>query len=144
MFCPCVLFGRNVEAIREDIPWTTPCVCHAVFVEGGVALGILTAIFHGVDPGSSFLIGEGLMFSWWLCGAYTSIFRQELQKKYHLKNSPCDPCMVHCCLHWCANCQEHRERRGHLMEHIDASATIVDPPPVEEMGMPRESSECCF
>jgi Cys-rich protein (TIGR01571 family) len=85
MFCPCVLFGRNVEALREDIPWTAPCVCHAVFVEGGITLAILTAIFHGVDPGSSFLIGEGLMFSWWLCGAYTGIFRQELQKKYHLK-----------------------------------------------------------
>jgi hypothetical protein len=80
-----VLFGHNVEALRDDIPWTIPCVCHAVCVEGGITLAILTAIFHGVDPGSSFLIGEGLMFSWWLCGAYTSIFRQELQKKYHLE-----------------------------------------------------------
>jgi hypothetical protein len=79
-----VLFGRNVEALREDIPWTTPCVCHAVFVEGGIALAILTAIFHGVDPRTSFLIGEGLVFSWWLCGTYTGIFRQELQKRYHL------------------------------------------------------------
>ena len=85
LFCPCVLFGRNVEALREDIPWTTPCVCHAVFVEGGIALAILTAIFHGVDPRTSFLIGEGLVFSWWLCGTYTGIFRQELQKRYHLK-----------------------------------------------------------
>uniref|UniRef100_A0A0E0EK47 Uncharacterized protein n=1 Tax=Oryza meridionalis TaxID=40149 RepID=A0A0E0EK47_9ORYZ len=82
---PCVLFGRNIEALREDIPWTTPCVCHAVFVEGGIALAILTAIFHGVDPRTSFLIGEGLVFSWWLCGTYTGIFRQELQRKYHLK-----------------------------------------------------------
>ncbi|VAI25710.1 hypothetical protein VPH35_087244 [Triticum aestivum] len=135
LFCPCVLFGRNVEALREDIPWTTPCVCHAIFVEGGITLAILTAIFHGVDPRSSFLIGEGLVFSWWLCGTYTGIFRQELQKRYHLKNSPCDPCMAHCCLHWCANCQEHRERRGRLADHSAMPMTVVNPPPVQEMSM---------
>ncbi|XP_062209517.1 cell number regulator 6 [Phragmites australis] len=135
LFCPCVLFGRNVEALREDIPWTTPCVCHAVFVEGGITLAILTAIFHGVDPRTSFLIGEGLVFSWWLCATYTGIFRQELQRKYHLKNSPCDPCMVHCCLHWCANCQEHRERRGRLAENSAVPMTAVNPPPVQEMSM---------
>ncbi|XP_044979978.1 cell number regulator 6 [Hordeum vulgare subsp. vulgare] len=144
LFCPCVLFGRNVAALKEDTPWTAPCVCHAIFVEGGITLAILTGIFHGVDPRSSFLIGEGLMFSWWLCSTYTGFFRQELQRKYHLKNSPCDPCMVHCCLHWCANCQEHRERRGRLAEREDGvQMTIVDAPPVEEMGMPRESS-CCL
>uniref|UniRef100_A0A0E0NNG8 Cell number regulator 6 n=1 Tax=Oryza rufipogon TaxID=4529 RepID=A0A0E0NNG8_ORYRU len=135
LFCPCVLFGRNIEALREDIPWTTPCVCHAVFVEGGIALAILTAIFHGVDPRTSFLIGEGLVFSWWLCGTYTGIFRQELQRKYHLKNSPCDPCMVHCCLHWCANCQEHRERTGRLAENSAVPMTVVNPPAVQEMSM---------
>lgn len=171
LFCPCVLFGRNVEALREDIPWTTPCVCHAVFVEGGITLAILTAIFHGMDPRTSFLIGEGLVFSWWLCATYTGIFRQELQRKYHLKvqfvhcflcysqfylvpfgtlvyladifllclfqNSPCDPCMVHCCLHWCANCQEHRERRGRLAENSAVPMTVVNPPPVQEMSMPE-------
>jgi hypothetical protein len=96
-----VLFGRNVEAVREDIPWTTPCVCHAVFVEGGITLAILTAIFHGVDPRTSFLIGEGLVFSWWLCATYTGIFRQGLQRKYHLKvanstqlNSPLFPLLL--------------------------------------------------
>uniref|UniRef100_A0A0D9VN92 Cell number regulator 6 n=1 Tax=Leersia perrieri TaxID=77586 RepID=A0A0D9VN92_9ORYZ len=139
LFCPCVLFGRNIEALREDIPWTTPCVCHAVFVEGGIALAILTAIFHGVDPRTSFLIGEGLVFSWWLCGTYTGIFRQELQRKYHLKNSPCDPCMVHCCLHWCANCQEHRERTGRLAENNAVPMTVVNPPAVQEMSMLPES-----
>lgn len=85
LFCPCVLFGRNVEALREDIPWTTPCVCHAVFVEGGITLAVLTAIFHGVNPRTAFLIGEGLVFSWWLCATYTGVFRQELQRKYHLQ-----------------------------------------------------------
>lgn len=85
LFCPCVLFGHNVERLKEDIPWTTPCACHAVFVEGGIALAVATAAFHGVDPRTSFLIGECLMFSWWMCGIYTGIFRQSLQKKYHLK-----------------------------------------------------------
>lgn len=134
LFCPCVLFGRNVQALREDIPWTTPCTCHAVCVEGGIALAILTAIFHAVDPGASVLIGEGLMFSWWLCSTYNGIFRQQLQKKYHLKNSPCDPCLVHCCLHWCANCQEHRERRGRLADSSVVPMTIVNPPAVQEMS----------
>ena len=85
LFCPCVLFGRNVQALREDIPWTRPCTCHAVCVEGGIALAILTAIFHGVDPDTSILIGEGLVCSWWICSQYTGIIREKLQKKYHLE-----------------------------------------------------------
>lgn len=99
-FCPCVLFGRNVAALKDDTPWTAPCVCHAIFVEGGVALAILTAIFHGVDPSSSFLIGEGLMFSWWLCSTYTGVFRQELQRKYHLKVQNMEPFTTFCDYVW--------------------------------------------
>ncbi|GMP69906.1 hypothetical protein CsSME_00028989 [Camellia sinensis var. sinensis] len=85
LLCPCVLFGRNVESLREDTPWTTPCMCHAIFVEGGFALAAATAFFHGIDPRTSFLICEGLLFGWWMCGIYTGLFRQSLQKKYHLK-----------------------------------------------------------
>ena len=85
LFCPCVLFGRNVESLREDTPWTTPCMCHAVCVEGGMALAAATAIFHGSDPRTAFLICEGLLFAWWMCGIYTGLARQSLQKKYHLK-----------------------------------------------------------
>lgn len=85
LFCPCVLFGRNVERLRDDTPWTTPCVCHAIFIEGGIALAAATAVFHGIDPRTAFLICEGLLFSWWMCGIYTGLFRQSLQKKYHLK-----------------------------------------------------------
>lgn len=80
------MFGRNIESLREDTPWTTPCVCHAIFVEGGIALAVATAACHGIiDPSTSFLIGEGLLFGWWMCGIYTGLFRQSLQKKYHLK-----------------------------------------------------------
>ncbi|XP_042423885.1 cell number regulator 6-like [Zingiber officinale] len=133
LLCPCVLFGHNVETLYEDIPWTSPCTCHAICVEGGILLGAATALFHGIDPKTSFLIGEGLVFSWWMCGVYTGIFRQSLQKKYHLKDSPCDSCMVHCCMHWCAICQEHREMKGHLSDSI-APMTVVNPPPVQEMS----------
>ncbi|MQM21432.1 hypothetical protein Taro_054473 [Colocasia esculenta] len=134
LFCPCVLFGRNVEGLREDIPWTRPCICHAIFVEGGMALAAATALFHGVAPGTAFLIGEGLLFTWWMCGIYTGLFRQSLQKKYHLKNSPFDPCMVHCCMHWCALCQEHREMKGRLSDDIVMPMTIINPPAVQEMS----------
>lgn len=85
LFCPCVQFGRNVENLRDDVPWTTPCICHAIFVEGGMAVAAATAIFYGVDPRTSFLISEGLVFAWWMCGVYTGLVRQSLQKKYHLK-----------------------------------------------------------
>ncbi|KMZ58409.1 plant cadmium resistance 1 [Zostera marina] len=134
LFCPCVLFGRNVENMRDDIPWNQPCLCHAVCVEGGIALAALTAIFHGIDPKTSFLIGEGLMFGWWMCGIYTGLFRQSLQKKYHLKDSPCDPCMVHCCLHWCALCQEHREMKGRLSDNMIMPMTVVNAPSVQDMN----------
>ncbi|XP_057440496.1 cell number regulator 6 [Lotus japonicus] len=138
LFCPCVLFGRNLEAMRDDIPWTNACVCHAMCVEGGMALAAVTALFNGIDPETSFLIVEGLFFTWWMCGIYTGLFRQALQKKYHLKDSPCDPCMVHCCLHWCAICQEHREMKNHLSENSSTEGTIISPPPVQEMNTNKE------
>ena len=89
LFCPCVLFGRNVERLKEDTPWTGPCVCHAIFIEGGISLAIATAaatsIFPAIDPGTVCLIVEGLFFTWWMCGIHTGQVRQSLQKKYHLK-----------------------------------------------------------
>uniref|UniRef100_A0A6N2K0Y2 Cell number regulator 6 n=1 Tax=Salix viminalis TaxID=40686 RepID=A0A6N2K0Y2_SALVM len=141
LFCPCVLFGRNIESLRDDTPWTTPCVCHGVCVEGGIALAAATALFHGIDPNTSFLICEGLLFAWWMCGIYTGLVRQSLQKKYHLKNSPCDPCMIHCCMHWCALCQEHREMKGRLSDNFVMPMTIVNPPPVQEMSATSENQD---
>ncbi|KAK3001355.1 hypothetical protein RJ639_021134 [Escallonia herrerae] len=141
LFCPCVLFGRNVERLREDTPWNGPCICHAIFVEGGIALAVATAIFHGIDPRTSFLISEGLLFSWWMCGIYTGLVRQSLQTKYHLKNSPFDPCMVHCCMHWCALCQEHREMKGRLSDNIVMPMTVVNPPPVQEMTSASDNQD---
>jgi hypothetical protein len=54
-------------------------------VEGGMALAAATAFINGIDPDTTFLIAEGLFFTWWMCGIYTGLFRQALQKKYHLK-----------------------------------------------------------
>ncbi|KAM7512145.1 hypothetical protein LguiB_011020 [Lonicera macranthoides] len=99
----------------------------------GMTLAALTALFHGMDPDTTLLICEGLLFAWWGCGIYTSIARQALQRQYHLKDAPCDPCMVHCCLHWCALCQEHREMKLHLSENL-MPITIVEPPPLQAMN----------
>ncbi|CAN6311911.1 unnamed protein product [Urochloa humidicola] len=137
LLCPCVLFGRNVEAV-SGVPWTEPCAFHAVCIEGGIALSILTAAFHGVtSPVVSYLIGEGLLCGWMLCTAGTSLSRERLQKKYHLMDSPCNSWLVHCTLHWCAICQEHRESKAHLPAQRATPATIVKPPLVQEMSMSK-------
>lgn len=51
-----------------------------------------------------------------------------------MQNSPCDPCMVHCCMHWCALCQEHREMKNHLSENWATQMTVVNPPPSQQMN----------
>ena len=89
LFCPCVLFGRNVERLKEDTPWTGPCICHAICIEGGISLAIATAaatsIFPAIEPGTVCLIIEGLLFTWWMCGIHTGQVRQSLQKIYTFK-----------------------------------------------------------
>ncbi|MBA0609175.1 hypothetical protein Godav_021283 [Gossypium davidsonii] len=121
LFCPCVLFGRNIESLRDDTPWTTPCICHAICVEGGIALAVATAFVHGIEPKTTFLIYEGLLFAWWMCGIYTGLSRQSLQKKYHLK--------------------EHREMKGRLSDDFVMPMTVVNPPPVQEMTANNENQD---
>ncbi|XP_076937284.1 cell number regulator 6-like [Bidens hawaiensis] len=131
LFCPCMLFGRNIAALYDEISMTNACICHALCIEGGMALASITAFTPGFDPSTSCLITEGLIFAWWMCGIYSGMARQSLQRKYHLKNSPWDPCLVHCCLHWCAICQEHREMKLHLPEGVGDN--MMSPPRVQEM-----------
>lgn len=50
------------------------------------------------------------------------------------QNSPCDPCMVHCFLHFCAVCQAHREMKNRLSDNFVMPMTVVNPPPVQEMS----------
>ncbi|CAI9103616.1 OLC1v1002133C2 [Oldenlandia corymbosa var. corymbosa] len=86
LFCPCILFGRNVENLSEEISYTCACVGHMICVEGGITLAALLAAFNGIiDPQSVGLIAEGLLCTWWICGVYTGMARQALQRKYHLK-----------------------------------------------------------
>ncbi|OVA15218.1 hypothetical protein BVC80_3g31 [Macleaya cordata] len=48
--------------------------------------------------------------------------------------------MVHCCMHWCALCQEHREMKGRLSDNVVMPMTIINPPPVQEMNASHESA----
>ncbi|GFQ08671.1 cell number regulator 6, partial [Phtheirospermum japonicum] len=63
LFCPCVLFGRNVATFNEDITEQSACVGHALCVEGGIALAVFTAAFNGIDPDTVCLLTEGLLFA---------------------------------------------------------------------------------
>lgn len=171
--CPSVLFGRVYETLsEEETSATKACICHSIVVEGGLTVASIVACVPGIDPHTSFLIWEGLLFVWWMCGIYTGNVRQTLQRKYHLQvnhkfhkhltssglfrstlknfwkcvcffclllndikqNSPCDPCMVHCVLHFCAVCQEHREMKNRLSDNFVMPMTVVNPPPVQEMS----------
>lgn len=81
-----MLFGRNVENLNDDVSYNCACMGHAICVEGGIALAILTAAFHGIiEPGTVALLAEGLFCTWWMCSVYTGMPRQALQRKYHLK-----------------------------------------------------------
>ncbi|CAA0409081.1 unnamed protein product [Arabidopsis thaliana] len=135
LFCPSVLFGRVYETLSdEETSWKKACICHSIVVEGGLTAASMLACVPGIDPHTSFLIWEGLLFVWWMCGIYTGNVRQTLQRKYHLQNAPCDPCMVHCCLHFCAVCQEHREMKNRLSDNFVMPMTVINPPPVQEMS----------
>lgn len=59
----------------------------------------------------------------------------------YTQDSPCDPCMVHCCLHWCALCQEHREMKLHLSCDDEPTTTVVDPPPLQEMTTSEKNDD---
>ncbi|PHT36259.1 Cell number regulator 6 [Capsicum baccatum] len=74
-----------METLNDEISSRGACVGHMVCIEGGIALAALTAAFHGIDPDTACLVTEGLLFSWWVCGIYTGMARQMLQRKYHLK-----------------------------------------------------------
>nr|GMD60298.1 cell number regulator 6-like [Ipomoea batatas] len=60
--------AQNIEQLREDNPWTQPCLCHAIFVEGAIALATATTTLNGIvfDLRTSFLIFEGLFLVLWL------------------------------------------------------------------------------
>ncbi|XP_078173940.1 cell number regulator 6-like [Carex rostrata] len=135
LFCPCVLYGQNMETIH-GIPWQESCLCHATFLCVGAGLAISLAICNGtVSPDAFELMTEGLICGWNVFSMYTSTGRDNLQKKFHLKNSPCDSCLVHAFMHPCAICQEHREMKRLIIDDTVNEDTVIDPPSVQEMSI---------
>ncbi|MCO5614057.1 hypothetical protein L7F22_068338 [Adiantum nelumboides] len=96
LWCPCILFGRNVEVL-EGRPWTGPCLMHALL--WSVAAGIGCSVTHWT------LLG--LLASCVPC--YACGYRKILRSKYNLEDAPCGDFLTHLCCHQCALCQEYRE-----------------------------------
>ena len=53
--------------------------------------------------------------------------RGEIRRKYGLEESPCNDCLVHCCCHPCAQCQESREMKLHLTSGFSAAQNVTKP-----------------
>lgn len=96
LFCPCVLFGKNVEKLHSR-PFFGPCCIHCV-LGGGVAFG------------ASWVVGPA---AFWLTlvSCYACGYRTEIRSKYHLQPRPCGDCATHFWCHPCAICQETREMK---------------------------------
>ncbi|CAI7777354.1 unnamed protein product [Closterium sp. NIES-54] len=93
-FCPCVLFGQNVQRLHGRQCFG-PCVMHCLL--GGC---IVWAAYSTLGPGA-----------FWCTpiSCYACNYRSELRAKYHLKAEPAGDCPTHFLCHPCALCQEHRE-----------------------------------
>ncbi|KAH7284747.1 hypothetical protein KP509_34G068700 [Ceratopteris richardii] len=112
LWCPCILFGRNVEVL-EGRPWTGPCLMHALLLS--VAAGIGYSLTHGT------LLG--LLVSCVPC--YACGYRKILRTKYNLEDAPCGDFLTHLCCHQCALCQEYREIYDKL--NTDSEFSLVPP-----------------
>ncbi|CAI5482122.1 unnamed protein product [Closterium sp. Yama58-4] len=93
-FCPCVLFGQNVQRLHGRQCFG-PCVMHCLL--GGC---IVWAAYSTLGPAA-----------FWCTpiSCYACNYRSELRAKYHLKAEPAGDCPTHFLCHPCALCQEHRE-----------------------------------
>ncbi|XP_002971358.2 protein PLANT CADMIUM RESISTANCE 10 [Selaginella moellendorffii] len=98
LFCPCILFGRNVETL-EDRPWVGPCVMHLLL--WGAVTGLCCALTEGTALGVA-----ASCVSCYACG-----YRKTLRDKYNLEDAPCGDFLTHLCCHPCAVCQEYREMK---------------------------------
>ncbi|BBN06715.1 hypothetical protein MPTK1_3g23350 [Marchantia polymorpha subsp. ruderalis] len=120
-WCPCVLFGQNVEML-EGKPWIGPCLMH--FLLWGVVTGLCCALTEGTIVG---VLGSCVP-------CYVCSYRKALRTRYNLEDAPCGDFLTHLCCHMCANCQEHRE----LTERTSTGVglPVVVPPPLQVMGAP--------
>eukprot|EP00270_Netrium_digitus_P001146 TRINITY_DN11251_c0_g1_i1.p1 TRINITY_DN11251_c0_g1~~TRINITY_DN11251_c0_g1_i1.p1 ORF type:complete len:188 (-),score=37.71 TRINITY_DN11251_c0_g1_i1:249-779(-) len=105
LFCPCVLFGQNVERLHGR-SCLGPCVIHCVL--GGAVATLLSP-----------MVGPAAL--WLTCvSCYTCSYRTELRSKYHLPAKPCGDFPAHFFCHMLAICQEHR----HLVAHPTAPSNL--------------------
>ncbi|KAJ1692812.1 hypothetical protein LUZ63_009510 [Rhynchospora breviuscula] len=132
LFCPCVLYGKNLETL-EGTPWQEACSGHACFLVAGAAMMVSLATCQ-MSPDTVWCISEGLLCGWFIFSATISSGREQMQKKFHLENSPCDSCCVHALMHPCAICQEHREMKRLIIDVEKKEDTVIDPPAVQEMS----------
>ncbi|CAI9266581.1 unnamed protein product [Lactuca saligna] len=86
--CPCITFGEIAEILTEGhTPWYEPatlCAC----------LGAASFVF---------------IFMLWLTFPYTCLYRVKMRKKYKLKGSLLEDCLINAFCGWCALCQQYRE-----------------------------------
>ena len=78
---------------------------------------------YAMDAGIYFLIC-------WLSGCECILGmmrRGEIRRKYGLEESPCNDCLVHCCCHPCAQCQESREMKFKLASGFPAAQNVAVP-----------------
>eukprot|EP00271_Cylindrocystis_brebissonii_P009340 TRINITY_DN240_c0_g1_i1.p1 TRINITY_DN240_c0_g1~~TRINITY_DN240_c0_g1_i1.p1 ORF type:complete len:179 (-),score=19.64 TRINITY_DN240_c0_g1_i1:1937-2473(-) len=96
LFCPCVLFGQNVESLHGRA-CLGPCFLHCISL-GCVAVWLVPII----GPAAYWLTP----ISCYACG-----YRTEIRSKYHLTDRPFGDCCTHFLCHPCALCQEHRQMK---------------------------------
>ncbi|PWA60108.1 PLAC8 motif-containing protein [Artemisia annua] len=86
--CPCITFGEIAEILTEGhTPWYEPatlCAC----------LGAASFVF---------------IFLLWLTFPYTCLYRIKMRRKYKLKGSLLEDCLINAFCGWCALCQQYRE-----------------------------------
>lgn len=130
LWCPCVLFGRNVELL-EGRQWTGPCLMHILL--WGIATGIGCSLTHGTMLG---LLGSCVPC--YACG-----YRKMLRAKYDLEDAPCGDFLTHLCCHQCALCQEYREicdksTRNAFSVIAPSQQTMEGHPPPASNGLPMK------
>ncbi|GAQ80120.1 hypothetical protein KFL_000460310 [Klebsormidium nitens] len=113
LWCPCLLFAKNVEMLTGN-PSIGPCILHS-----GVGAAVASVMIFFFGP-------FGLLCSCASC--YASMYRKQIRGKYGLEEAPCNDVMLHYCCHFCALCQEFRELREAGAGAGPYSGTPLEPP----------------
>lgn len=68
-----------MENLNRETSCTTPRMCHAIFAEGGVALGAKTVAHQRMNQRVVFLLVEGMLVALRMCGKH---MRATFSKSY--------------------------------------------------------------